>query len=211
MIVGNPPWSTGQRSSADENPNVDYPEIEARIAETYAKRSNRNPEEQPVRHVQDGHPLGLRPNRRAGCHRIRHERVVDRRQRGFRRTGMPRRGVHLDLRAESAGQPANAGRTIQTGRREDFRPRLPGAGRDYPPGAQPEGGGPALPHPLPRHRRLPDTRGEAEHPPRRRIDRRGHRLAGNHSEPSPRLDRAARRSVPEPPGSRVEGSQGWQN
>ena len=39
VIVGNPPWSTGQRSSADENPNVDYPEIEARIAETYAKRS----------------------------------------------------------------------------------------------------------------------------------------------------------------------------
>ena len=39
VIVGNPPWSTGQRSSADDNPNVDYPEIEARIAATYAARS----------------------------------------------------------------------------------------------------------------------------------------------------------------------------
>ena len=39
VIVGNPPWSTGQRSSADDNPNVDYPEIEARIAKTYARRS----------------------------------------------------------------------------------------------------------------------------------------------------------------------------
>ncbi len=39
VIVGNPPWSTGQRSSADNNPNVDYPEIEARVAETYAARS----------------------------------------------------------------------------------------------------------------------------------------------------------------------------
>ena len=39
VIVGNPPWSVGQRSSADENPNVDYPELEARIAETYAARS----------------------------------------------------------------------------------------------------------------------------------------------------------------------------
>ena len=39
VIVGNPPWSTGQRSSADDNPNVDYPEIEARVGETYAARS----------------------------------------------------------------------------------------------------------------------------------------------------------------------------
>ena len=40
VIVGNPPWSAGQRSSADANPNVDYPELETRIADTYAKRSN---------------------------------------------------------------------------------------------------------------------------------------------------------------------------
>ena len=39
VIVGNPPWSAGQRSSADDNPNVDYPEIERRIADTYAARS----------------------------------------------------------------------------------------------------------------------------------------------------------------------------
>ena len=39
VIVGNPPWSAGQRSSADDNPNVDYPELEARVAATYAARS----------------------------------------------------------------------------------------------------------------------------------------------------------------------------
>ncbi len=39
VIVGNPPWSAGQRSSADDNPNVDYPELERRVADTYAKRS----------------------------------------------------------------------------------------------------------------------------------------------------------------------------
>ena len=39
VIVGNPPWSAGQRSSADDNPNVDYPELEKRIAKTYAARS----------------------------------------------------------------------------------------------------------------------------------------------------------------------------
>ena len=39
VIVGNPPWSAWQKSSADENPNIEYPEIERRIAATYAARS----------------------------------------------------------------------------------------------------------------------------------------------------------------------------
>ncbi|KKZ12083.1 MAG: hypothetical protein TQ37_06090, partial [Candidatus Synechococcus spongiarum 15L] len=39
VIVGNPPWSAGQRSAADNNPNASYPQLEARVAETYAKRS----------------------------------------------------------------------------------------------------------------------------------------------------------------------------
>ena len=39
VIVGNPPWSAGQRSSEDDNPNVDYPELEARVAKTYVTHS----------------------------------------------------------------------------------------------------------------------------------------------------------------------------
>ena len=39
VIVGNPPWSAGQRSAADNNPNASYPQLAGRIAETYAKRS----------------------------------------------------------------------------------------------------------------------------------------------------------------------------
>ena len=39
VIVGNPPWSMGQKSAADNNPNVEYPELEERIKETYAKYS----------------------------------------------------------------------------------------------------------------------------------------------------------------------------
>ena len=45
VIVGNPPWSAGQKSSEDDNPNVEYPALEQRIAETYVARStatNRN-------------------------------------------------------------------------------------------------------------------------------------------------------------------------
>ena len=39
VIVGNPPYSIGQKSISDNNPNVDYPELEGRITETYAARS----------------------------------------------------------------------------------------------------------------------------------------------------------------------------
>ena len=39
VVVGNPPWSAGQQSSADDNPNVDYPELETRIAATYVEHS----------------------------------------------------------------------------------------------------------------------------------------------------------------------------
>ena len=39
VIVGNPPWSAGQRNELDDNPNVTYPELNVRIAETFAARS----------------------------------------------------------------------------------------------------------------------------------------------------------------------------
>ena len=39
VIVGNPPWSMGQRSADDNNPNVEYPALEERIKETYADYS----------------------------------------------------------------------------------------------------------------------------------------------------------------------------
>ena len=39
VVVGNPPWSVGQKSVADDNPNVAYPDLEQRISETYATRS----------------------------------------------------------------------------------------------------------------------------------------------------------------------------
>ncbi|MDE0425042.1 MAG: DEAD/DEAH box helicase family protein [Candidatus Poribacteria bacterium] len=39
VIVGNPPWSAGQRSAADDNPNVEYPELEEHISKTYTEYS----------------------------------------------------------------------------------------------------------------------------------------------------------------------------
>ena len=40
VIVGNPPYSAGQRSSADENPNVVYPGLSDRIRATFARKSS---------------------------------------------------------------------------------------------------------------------------------------------------------------------------
>ena len=39
VIVGNPPWSAGQRSATDDNPNVEYPALEKRIEATYVARA----------------------------------------------------------------------------------------------------------------------------------------------------------------------------
>ena len=35
VIVANPPWSSGQKSAGDDNPNIEYPEIEQRVRDTY--------------------------------------------------------------------------------------------------------------------------------------------------------------------------------
>jgi len=40
VIVGNPPYSIGQRSENDNNDNVEYPVLDARIRDTYAARSD---------------------------------------------------------------------------------------------------------------------------------------------------------------------------
>ena len=39
VIVGNPPWSAGQQSATEDNPNVEYPELEKRVKATYVAHS----------------------------------------------------------------------------------------------------------------------------------------------------------------------------
>ncbi|MYH71359.1 MAG: DEAD/DEAH box helicase, partial [Acidimicrobiia bacterium] len=38
VIVGNPPWSAGQKSAGDDNPNLEYGHIEERVRDTYGTR-----------------------------------------------------------------------------------------------------------------------------------------------------------------------------
>ncbi len=40
IIVGNPPYSVGQKSGNDNNQNEKYPELDKRVAETYAAKTN---------------------------------------------------------------------------------------------------------------------------------------------------------------------------
>ena len=126
VIVGNPPWSAGQKSSADDNPNVDYPEIENRVAETYAVRSKATQQKQPLRHLQDGDPLGFGPHRQTGRRRLRHQRFLDRRQRGFRGTRLPGRGIQLDVCLEPAGESADTGRLRSRRRAARSSAKAPG-------------------------------------------------------------------------------------
>ena len=39
VILGNPPYSAGQESANDDNPNLKYPRLDASIAATYVRRS----------------------------------------------------------------------------------------------------------------------------------------------------------------------------
>ena len=39
VIVGNPPWRGQQKADSEGNPNVDYPQLERRVADTYAAYS----------------------------------------------------------------------------------------------------------------------------------------------------------------------------
>ena len=39
VVVGNPPWSSGQNSANDLNANISYPTLDTRIADTYAAHS----------------------------------------------------------------------------------------------------------------------------------------------------------------------------
>ena len=56
VIVGNPPWSAGQKSATDDNPNVDYPALENRVEKTYASRSATTLK----RHLYDTYKMAIR-------------------------------------------------------------------------------------------------------------------------------------------------------
>ena len=67
VIVGNPPWSAGQKKAGDDNPNIDYPHMEQRVRATYGARhrevTGRGAGKIGRQHLRTGRSLGLRPSR----------------------------------------------------------------------------------------------------------------------------------------------------
>ena len=68
VIVGNPPYSIGQKSSIDDNPNVSYPHLTERVEKTYAEQSKAVSKKS----LYDSYKLALR----WASDRIRNEGVV---------------------------------------------------------------------------------------------------------------------------------------
>ena len=58
VIIGNPPYNVGQINENDNNKNRKYPEIDARIRETFAKDSHATVSEQIERSLRQVLPLG---------------------------------------------------------------------------------------------------------------------------------------------------------
>ena len=56
VIIGNPPWSAGQKDSTGDNPNVKYPELEQRITDTYAEYTTVTNK----RHLYDTYKMAIR-------------------------------------------------------------------------------------------------------------------------------------------------------
>lgn len=61
VIVGNPPYSAGQRSASDNNPNVLYPALSQRVRETHvAKTTSLKPDIGNVNSAYDSYKMALR-------------------------------------------------------------------------------------------------------------------------------------------------------
>lgn len=56
VIIGNPPYSVGQETANDNNQNIGYPQLDSRIAETYAGRSDKT----SVRNIYDSYIRAIR-------------------------------------------------------------------------------------------------------------------------------------------------------
>ena len=56
VIIGNPPWSAGQKSADDDNQNVKYPELAQQIRDTYADDSTATLQ----RHLYDSYKMAIR-------------------------------------------------------------------------------------------------------------------------------------------------------
>ena len=160
VIVGNPPWSAGQRSAADENPNVEYPALEKRIRETYVEYStttNKNS-------LYDTYKMAIR----WASDRINGQGIVAFVTNGSWIDGNVDAGVRACLAEEFSsiyvlhlrGNQRTSGGTLKARGWQGLRSGFQGACGYHDLGQEPKRGARWLPYPLSGHRRLSHPRPE---------------------------------------------------
>ena len=135
VIVGNPPWSAGQRSASDDNPNVAYPEIEKRVSETYVAHSTTTLK----RYLYDTYKLAIR----WASDRIGDQGIVAFVTNGSWIDGNVDAGVRACLAEEFSsihvinlrGNQRTQGGTLPPGGWQDIRSRFSCAGGNHDSGA----------------------------------------------------------------------------
>ena len=165
MIVGNPPYSVGQGSSNDNAANLSYPKARCADRRHVCGSVDGDAEEQPLRQLRPGLPLGLRSRSRPRGRwrrRVRLERGLPRFEYVGRTPFDSRVGVPPSLRVQPAWERADVRRAAAKGEGQCLRLRKPSDGRGADRGqGTGAGAGVRSPASLSRYRGLPDSRGEA--------------------------------------------------
>ena len=136
VIVGNPPYSIGQKSASDDNPNVSYPHLAGRIEETYAARSKAGLKKS----LYDSYKLAIR----WATDRIEDKGIIAFVTNASFIGGNADAGLRACLADEFShayvfnlrGEPVYPRGAVTTGRRQDLWVRFPLACRHYGPGAR---------------------------------------------------------------------------
>ena len=101
------PTPSGRQPRTTTTQNLEYPTLDAQIAETTSKAPKASSSRNTVRLLHPRHPVGHRPHRRPRRHRLRHQRRLDRLQRHGRHPQGAGRRVQRHLRVQPARQPAH--------------------------------------------------------------------------------------------------------
>ena len=137
VVMGNPPYSVGQKSANDNAQNQTYEKLEGRIADTYValseatnKNSTYDSYIKAFRWASDR--ITIQKTRLGGGYNsICIQRSVSGRQCTGRIPQDSREGIRQDLCIQSEGKSENQRRTISSGRREDFRERFTDSNCNY--------------------------------------------------------------------------------
>lgn len=127
VVMGNPPYSVGQKSANDNAQNQSYEKLEGRIADTYVKESeaglNKSAYDSYIKAFRWASDRITTIQNGGGYNSICVERELSGRQCSGRLQENSGEGIRQDLCIQSEGKSADERRTFPTGGREDFRER----------------------------------------------------------------------------------------